>query len=292
MEPWRQCGRWLVDCKVLPPNHRVVWPSAVVFDLAQALRDGVLLCQLLHNLSPGSIDLKDINFRPQMSQVRVRARREGPWPRGVRAAGREDADAEVAPMESPGTVAGAAGLGGRGQAAGRGAERERGRRAPWAFEPVPPRGNPGRRKVDRSPPSPGRASARGGRCPGASGVRGDSSPGGAPTTAAPAPRPGLRGPASVSADPGEPAALGGLDGRRAVAPRAGRRTRWKKSRRSGPEARPEGPRGSREPRAPPPAGLRFLPDPCWPSGIGSPGLRNLVQREPPAPPPQSLPRHP
>lgn len=73
MEQWRQCGRWLIDCKVLPPNHRVVWPSAVVFDLAQALRDGVLLCQLLHNLSPGSIDLKDINFRPQMSQVRVQA---------------------------------------------------------------------------------------------------------------------------------------------------------------------------------------------------------------------------
>lgn len=69
MEQWRQCGRWLIDCKVLPPNHRVVWPSAVAFDLAQALRDGVLLCQLLHNLSPGSIDLKDINFRPQMSQV-------------------------------------------------------------------------------------------------------------------------------------------------------------------------------------------------------------------------------
>ncbi|CAH2316687.1 guanine nucleotide exchange factor VAV2 isoform X3 [Pelobates cultripes] len=68
MEEWRQCGRWLIECKVLPPDHRVVWPSAVVFDLAQALRDGVLLCQLLHNLSPGSIDLKDINFRPQMSQ--------------------------------------------------------------------------------------------------------------------------------------------------------------------------------------------------------------------------------
>uniref|UniRef100_A0A8C5R8Q9 Vav guanine nucleotide exchange factor 2 n=1 Tax=Leptobrachium leishanense TaxID=445787 RepID=A0A8C5R8Q9_9ANUR len=68
MEEWRQCGRWLIDCKVLPADHRVVWPSSVVFDLAQALRDGVLLCQLLHNLSPGSIDLKDINFRPQMSQ--------------------------------------------------------------------------------------------------------------------------------------------------------------------------------------------------------------------------------
>ena len=70
MEEWRQCGRWLIDCKVLPQNHRVVWPSAAVFDLAQALRDGVLLCQMLHNLSPGSVDLKEINFRPQMSQVR------------------------------------------------------------------------------------------------------------------------------------------------------------------------------------------------------------------------------
>eukprot|EP00064_Thunnus_orientalis_P002351 superscaffoldBa00000167_g2358 len=69
MEEWRQCGRWLIDCKVLPPNHRVVWPSAAVFDLAQALRDGVLLCQMLHNLSPGSVDLKEINFRPQMSQL-------------------------------------------------------------------------------------------------------------------------------------------------------------------------------------------------------------------------------
>nr|XP_023674462.1 guanine nucleotide exchange factor VAV2-like isoform X7 [Paramormyrops kingsleyae] len=68
MEEWRQCGRWLIDCKVLPPSHRVVWPSAAVFDLAQALRDGVLLCQMLHNLSPGSVDLKEINFRPQMSQ--------------------------------------------------------------------------------------------------------------------------------------------------------------------------------------------------------------------------------
>ncbi|XP_042193444.1 guanine nucleotide exchange factor VAV2 isoform X3 [Callorhinchus milii] len=68
MPEWRQCGRWLIDCKVLPPNHRVVWPSAQVFDLAQALRDGVLLCQLLHNLCPGAILLKEVNFRPHMSQ--------------------------------------------------------------------------------------------------------------------------------------------------------------------------------------------------------------------------------
>lgn len=107
MEQWRQCGRWLIDCKVLPPNHRVVWPSAVVFDLAQALRDGVLLCQLLHNLSPGSIDLKDINFRPQMSQVRVRARGR---PRGGRRARPRRREVDQSPP-SPGRAAAACGHG-------------------------------------------------------------------------------------------------------------------------------------------------------------------------------------
>lgn len=70
MEPWRQCAQWLIHCKVLPANHRVTWDSAQVFDLAQTLRDGVLLCQLLNNLRARSINLKEINLRPQMSQVR------------------------------------------------------------------------------------------------------------------------------------------------------------------------------------------------------------------------------
>uniref|UniRef100_A0A8L0DRL7 Vav guanine nucleotide exchange factor 3 n=1 Tax=Oncorhynchus mykiss TaxID=8022 RepID=A0A8L0DRL7_ONCMY len=68
MEYWRQCALWLINCKVLPPDHRVTWDSAQVFDLAQTLRDGVLLCQLLNNLRPQSINLKEINLRPQMSQ--------------------------------------------------------------------------------------------------------------------------------------------------------------------------------------------------------------------------------
>ncbi|XP_053549756.1 guanine nucleotide exchange factor VAV3 isoform X2 [Bombina bombina] len=68
MEPWRQCALWLIRCKVLPHNHRVTWDTAQVFDLAQTLRDGVLLCQLLKNLKPASINFKDINLRPQMSQ--------------------------------------------------------------------------------------------------------------------------------------------------------------------------------------------------------------------------------
>lgn len=68
MEHWRQCANWLINCKVLPPNHRVTWDNAQVCDLAWALRDGVLLCQLLNNLQPHSINLKEINLRPQMSQ--------------------------------------------------------------------------------------------------------------------------------------------------------------------------------------------------------------------------------
>lgn len=68
MELWRQCAIWLIDCRVLPENHRVTWEGAQVCDLAQALRDGVLLCQLLNNLLPHAVNLKEINLRPQMSQ--------------------------------------------------------------------------------------------------------------------------------------------------------------------------------------------------------------------------------
>ncbi|KAG8014328.1 Guanine nucleotide exchange factor VAV3 [Nibea albiflora] len=68
MEYWRQCAMWLISCNVLPENHRVTADTAQVFDLAQTLRDGVLLCQLLNNLRPQTINLKEINLRPQMSQ--------------------------------------------------------------------------------------------------------------------------------------------------------------------------------------------------------------------------------
>uniref|UniRef100_A0AAX7TU53 Vav guanine nucleotide exchange factor 3 n=1 Tax=Astatotilapia calliptera TaxID=8154 RepID=A0AAX7TU53_ASTCA len=44
MEYWRQCALWLINCKVLPANHRVTWDSAQ------------------------TINLKEINLRPQMSQ--------------------------------------------------------------------------------------------------------------------------------------------------------------------------------------------------------------------------------
>lgn len=69
MELWRQCTHWLIQCRVLPPSHRVTWEGAQVCELAQALRDGVLLCQLLNNLLPQAINLREVNLRPQMSQV-------------------------------------------------------------------------------------------------------------------------------------------------------------------------------------------------------------------------------
>ncbi|XP_053708955.1 proto-oncogene vav-like isoform X2 [Synchiropus splendidus] len=69
MELWRQCAAWLIQCRVLPQNHRVSRPAAQVCDLAQALKDGVLLCQLLNNLLPQAVDLREINLRPQMSQL-------------------------------------------------------------------------------------------------------------------------------------------------------------------------------------------------------------------------------
>ncbi|XP_068197474.1 guanine nucleotide exchange factor VAV3-like isoform X2 [Antennarius striatus] len=68
MDDWRQCAMWLIGCKVLPANHRITAVGAQVYDLAQILRDGVLLCQLLNNLRPHTINLKEINLRPQMSQ--------------------------------------------------------------------------------------------------------------------------------------------------------------------------------------------------------------------------------
>ena len=68
-EEWRLCVDWLVRCAIIQPDHRVTTPGAQVFDLAQVLRDGVLICHLLNQLHAGAIDLKDFSQRPQMSQV-------------------------------------------------------------------------------------------------------------------------------------------------------------------------------------------------------------------------------
>jgi len=68
-EDWKLCAEWLVRCQILPSDHRVASNDSEVFQLAQLLRDGVLLCHLVNRLHPGAVDLKDFCQRPQMSQV-------------------------------------------------------------------------------------------------------------------------------------------------------------------------------------------------------------------------------
>ncbi|XP_076436797.1 proto-oncogene vav-like isoform X3 [Babylonia areolata] len=70
-EEWKQCADWLVRCQILPHDHKATKRDGTAFDLAQALRDGVLICHLLNQLCPGCVDPKDFSPRPQMSQFLV-----------------------------------------------------------------------------------------------------------------------------------------------------------------------------------------------------------------------------
>ncbi|RWS13194.1 protein vav-like protein [Dinothrombium tinctorium] len=65
---WKDCAKWLIECQLLPYDHRINWKNAQIIDLVNCLRDGVLLCQLLNVLQPNCIDMKEVSLRPQMSQ--------------------------------------------------------------------------------------------------------------------------------------------------------------------------------------------------------------------------------
>lgn len=66
-EEWQQARSWLMNLGVFPQNIPAANFNASVFDLAQSLRDGVLLCQAGNHLLPNSV--RDINMKPQMSQA-------------------------------------------------------------------------------------------------------------------------------------------------------------------------------------------------------------------------------
>jgi len=68
-EDWKLCVEWLIRCQILSNDHKLAKNDAQVFDLAQFIRDGVVLCHVLNHLSPGCINPKDFSQRPQMSQV-------------------------------------------------------------------------------------------------------------------------------------------------------------------------------------------------------------------------------
>ncbi|CAK8674387.1 unnamed protein product [Clavelina lepadiformis] len=65
-ELWRDCVHWLGETGVLPRDHKTTYRDAQVFDLAQTLRDGVVLCNLLNAINPGAVDFGHVNTRPQM----------------------------------------------------------------------------------------------------------------------------------------------------------------------------------------------------------------------------------
>lgn len=68
-ELWRECAAWLTRWEMLRADHRANWPDACIADLANILRDGVLLCKLLQKIDHNSIDMKDINLKPTLAQV-------------------------------------------------------------------------------------------------------------------------------------------------------------------------------------------------------------------------------
>jgi guanine nucleotide exchange factor VAV len=68
-ELWRECAAWLTRCGLLRPDHKANWAEATLTDLAYTLRDGVLLCNFINTLDPNSIDMKDVNQKPQFAQV-------------------------------------------------------------------------------------------------------------------------------------------------------------------------------------------------------------------------------
>lgn len=54
---------------IIPEDHRANWPISEIKILANTLRDGVLLCNLIQILDP-SLDLKDqYNRKPRDAQV-------------------------------------------------------------------------------------------------------------------------------------------------------------------------------------------------------------------------------
>eukprot|EP00096_Caligus_rogercresseyi_P015951 TRINITY_DN845_c0_g1_i12.p1 TRINITY_DN845_c0_g1~~TRINITY_DN845_c0_g1_i12.p1 ORF type:complete len:887 (+),score=303.30 TRINITY_DN845_c0_g1_i12:1138-3798(+) len=65
---WKQCVSWLLRLRVLPDNHVITGSSASIQDLAYALRDGVLLCHVLQVMEPASLDMRNVNQRPQNAQ--------------------------------------------------------------------------------------------------------------------------------------------------------------------------------------------------------------------------------
>ena len=68
-EQWSQCCEWLKRVGLIGSDHLLATNQARLSDLCRFLRDGVMLCNLLHLLDENSINLRSINKRPQKARV-------------------------------------------------------------------------------------------------------------------------------------------------------------------------------------------------------------------------------
>lgn len=57
MELHREIALWLDNFKVIPGGSPALSPNASLSDIVAVLRDGVVLCQLVHSLDPSSVDM-------------------------------------------------------------------------------------------------------------------------------------------------------------------------------------------------------------------------------------------
>lgn len=72
MELWRECAHWLAKIAVIDPQDRVLHPNSEISDLVSLLRDGSLLCQLVHTLDPESLDMSRVlNDSPEPATGRA-----------------------------------------------------------------------------------------------------------------------------------------------------------------------------------------------------------------------------
>ena len=58
---WRDCLAWLHRWKLVPAHHPATEPDAGPHHLVLLLRDGVILCQLVHCLDPQSVDMTQVS---------------------------------------------------------------------------------------------------------------------------------------------------------------------------------------------------------------------------------------
>jgi guanine nucleotide exchange factor VAV len=62
MELHKEIASWLSKFKLIPPNSKALSINSEIEDLVAIIRDGVVLCQLVHSLDPGCLDMTRVIY--------------------------------------------------------------------------------------------------------------------------------------------------------------------------------------------------------------------------------------